>query len=108
MKKMICRSLLVAICSLVLACSGNKDGTPLIEESKLVPLLVDVHIAEAVIQDAPVAAKDSVAEYWYTYIFKQHKVEKASFEATMKAFRKDPKRMEKLYAKVQEAMEEKR
>ncbi len=72
------------------------------------PLLVDVHIAEVAIQDATTTAKDSVAELWYGYVFKQHGVEQEAFEKTMNVLRKDPKRIGKLYEKVQEELDKRK
>ncbi len=97
----------IGLCLLGFACGGGKEA-PEIPESKLVPLLVDVHIAEVAIQDAPTTAKDSVAELWYGYVFKQHGVEQEAFEQTMRALRKDPKRIGKLYEKVQEEMDKRK
>ncbi|MDZ4681435.1 MAG: DUF4296 domain-containing protein [Saprospiraceae bacterium] len=97
----------IAICLFCFACGAGKEA-PEIEESKLVPLLVDVHIAEVAIQDATATAKDSIAELWYGYVFKQHGVEQESFEQTMRALRKDPKRIGKLYEKVQEELDKRK
>jgi len=98
---------LTGLCLLAVACGGNEAG-PMIPEDKLVPLLVDVHIAEVAIQDATSSAKDSIATLWYGYVFKQHGVEQEAFEKTMQVLRKDPKRIGKLYEKVQEELEKRK
>lgn len=98
---------LIGLCLLGFACGGGKEVSE-IAESKLVPLLVDVHIAEVAIQDAPTAAKDSIAALWYGYVFKQHDVKQEDFEKTMLALRKNPKRIGKLYEKVQEELDKRK
>ena len=100
-------SFLIGLCLLGFACSGGKEASE-IEESKLVPLLVDVHIAEVAIQDATTTRKDSIAELWYGYVFKQHGVDQEAFEQTIRALRKDPKRIGKLYEKVQEELDKRK
>lgn len=100
--------ILIALCLLGFGCGGGGDADPVIPESKLAPLLVDVHIAEVAIQDAPAAAKDSVATLWYNFVFKEHGVKQEDFEKTMRVLRKDPKRIGKLYEKVQEELDKRK
>ena len=100
--------ILIALCLLCFACGNGGAGVPMIPESQLVPLLVDVHIAEVAIQDAPTAAKDSIATLWYGYVFKQHDVTQEDFEKTMLVLRKDPKRIGELYQKVQEELDKRK
>ncbi|NUN99774.1 MAG: DUF4296 domain-containing protein [Saprospiraceae bacterium] len=96
------------LCFLGISCGKDGSKAPVIPESKLVSLLVDVHIAEVAIQDAPAAAKDSVAALWYGYVFKQHNVQKEDFEQSIKALRSDPKRIGKVYEKVQEELDKRK
>jgi len=97
----------IAICLFCFACDGGTEASE-IEESKLVPLLADVHLAEVAIQDATTTTKDSIATLWYGYVFKQHGVTQEAFEKTMNVLRKDPKRIGKLYEKVQEELDKRK
>ncbi len=95
-------------CCCFFACSKGGGAAPVIDESKLPSLLADIHIAEVAIQDASTTTKDSIAELWYGVIFKEHGVDRKAFDETMRELRKDPKRVVKLYEKVQEELDKRK
>jgi len=85
----------------LLSCSGIKKKY-LIPENKMVPLLVDMHIADAIGLDYTLGQKqlriDSTA--LYGWIFEKHEVTKMQFDSTMSYYAKHPDRLNKIYEKV--------
>ena len=83
---------------------GEKPLPISISEEAMVPILRDVHIAEAALQTMPSNTRDSMAEIYYLQIFKIHGVTWDDFEQTMGVLREDPIRMERIYEKVMEEL----
>lgn len=81
------------------SCNGNKEKLP-IERDKLVDVLVDVHIAEAVLQEYTLQAKDSIGKAYYQKIYELHKVDEKAFNKSMYLIRQNPAAMESLYKDV--------
>ena len=90
---------------LFISSCGTEQSQLSISQDKLVEVLIDVHIAEAAAQTLRGATKDSVINAYYDQIFEIHGLNREEFETSMELLRTDPKRMEKLYAKVMEEME---
>ncbi|MDX1941434.1 MAG: DUF4296 domain-containing protein [Saprospiraceae bacterium] len=84
------------------ACTTENERPP-ISESKLVDILVDIHLAEAAIQEmSGFVQQDSVGKIYYDQIFRIHQVTQEDFNKTIYLMRMDPIRMEKVYKKVLE------
>lgn len=89
----------------IIACNG-KQGKPPIKENEMAKILVDVHVAESVMQELPISIKkDSIGKIYYSKIFKIHKVTAADFDRSMKIYQKNPAQMERLYKRVIEELE---
>ena len=87
--------------------SCGKSDLPLsIREEALIPILADVHLAEAALQNTYGAVKDSLSGLYYEQIFTIHGVSQADFEQTMSILREDPLRMERIYGRVLELLTE--
>ena len=90
------------IISLILFSCGNVKRKYLIPDKVLVPLLVDLHLADGVgaafrVLPLPENA-DSLA--LYTGIFEKHGVTRAQFDSTMTYYTDHPKNLIKIYDKV--------
>ncbi len=83
---------------------GEKPQAISISEEEMVPILRDVHIAEAALQALSSNSRDSMAEVYYLQIFKIHGVTWDDFEQTMGVLREDPIRLERIYEKVMEEL----
>ncbi len=76
-----------------------------IPEDRLVPLLAQIHEAEAIINEqTDTYVKDSLTDTYYDYLFQLYQVEEAEFEATMEILQEDMPRLERLYKKVLEEL----
>mgnify|MGYP006265899057 CR=1 FL=1 len=90
---------------LLLTLSCRTEEKLPIPEDRLVPLLANIHEAEALINEQTDAyAKDSLTDQYYDYLFELHQVEEAEFEATMAILQDDMPRLERLYIKVLEEL----
>ena len=76
------KSLVVFMVLLSLAACENKPAELLISEEQLVPLLADVHIAEAAMQHLRGELKDSMADVYYQELCEIHEVTKEDFDQT--------------------------
>ncbi|MGH1338623.1 MAG: DUF4296 domain-containing protein [Aureispira sp.] len=81
--------------------------TPLLSEEELIPILKDIHLAEAVLTEVMnKQEKDSLARLYYAQIFALHEVDTAKFDQTMNAYMTDPPALDSLYEAVIQALSE--
>jgi len=79
----------------------------LLSDEELIPILKDIHIAEALLTETvDRRAKDSLARLYYGQIFELHQVDSAIFEESMHAYFTDPPALDSLYQKVIDAIGE--
>jgi hypothetical protein len=73
------------ILALLIACSGGNLPKDVLSKKKLVPILVDIHLAEAINNQRfnLSITKDSLPEDLYLSICKKHKVERSVVEETL-------------------------
>ena len=91
--------ILVLVTVLFVAC-GNKENKIPMKESELVDLLIDVHVAEAAVQDLYGATKDSVGQAYYGQIYQIYDIDQNIFDTTMAVLRRNPKYAGSVYQKV--------
>ena len=85
----------------------EKKPSPLaISEPELIPILADVHIAEAALQHLRGELKDSMANVYYEQLYEIHEISEEDFGQTMEALREDPIRLERIYTQVIELISE--
>ncbi len=89
------------LCTIILSCSGVKKKY-LIPEKKLVPIIVDMNIADGIsFQYSPGTKRlnlDSAAVYGW--VLEKHNVTKAQFDSTIAYYTKHPDRLNRIYEKV--------
>jgi len=90
--------------ALVQACRQEAKAELLIPDDQLVDVLVDVHLAEAALQNRFGLAKDTLAERYYDKIFELHGIEQATFDETMERVRRDPEIAQRIYERVLEKL----
>lgn len=86
---------------ILLSCSGKKTKY-LIPEKKMVTLLVDMHVADAMGLDYTLSQRQLRIDSATLYggIFEKHGVTKKQFDSTVSYYTKRPDRLSKLYDKV--------
>lgn len=91
---------LPAVLVFLSACSGKSDWP--LPEKELIPLLVDVHLAESAASHLTGPVKDSVIQVYYNQIFTIHEMDSASFERVMAALDADPALMIEVYKQMED------
>lgn len=82
-----------------ISCNSGEEKPP-IDKEKLVQILVDVHIAEAAVQDYSGLQKDSIGKVYYKQLFSLHHVTEKDFYRSMYLIKQDPENLEALYKEV--------
>ncbi len=90
----------------LLSCNKNKTDLP-IERDKLIAILMDVHLAEAAMQETTLENKDSLGKLYYQKIFNLYGVTEAEFNKSMFLIRQNPKELDAIYKEVIETMDKK-
>jgi hypothetical protein len=88
MIRLILFSYLFFLCS----CKKDNDNVPYTLEyprEKLIPLMIDMHVAEAALQQFQTQEKDSMKAVFITQILKIHKLDKKDLEKIMSDLRSD-------------------
>lgn len=83
------------------ACNTNKAPQNIIERSKMINVLVDMHLADAVL--AKVNNTDTMlmmASSKYYFIFKKYQIDSAKFTNSLKYYNNEPDEFKKMYAEV--------
>lgn len=81
------------------ACHSDSHNLP-IPKDKLLPVLIDIHIVEAVVDNDSQAMKDSLTALYYSQIFEKHGVTAKDFDSTVKYMNERPKLMHDIYEDV--------
>lgn len=81
------------------ACDKEKKQLPISQE-KMIDILVDVHVAEAAMQELSSILRDSIGEIYYEQIFEMHGVTKDEFNKALYLIKQDPEQMERVYKDV--------
>ncbi len=97
--------LIFLLLSIIYSCNKNDRALP-IDRAKLVDILVDVHVAEAVLQEYTFPVKDSIGKAYYQKIFKLHQVNENEFNKSMYLLKQDPEALESVYKDVIAAIEQ--
>lgn len=87
---------------IIIALSGcNSDSSNLpIPKDKLLPVLIDIHLVEAVVDNDSQVMKDSLTALYYPQIFEKHGVTSKDFDSTVKYMNVHPKLMHDIYEDV--------
>lgn len=76
-----------------------------LDESTLVKVLADVHIAEVAVQNFAGSHKDSIKGVYYQQIYDIHGISENDFRASLQVLSDHQEKMEKLYKKVEKHLE---
>lgn len=95
--------LFMVILSLVTACREEAIPIPLSEE-KIIDVLIDLHMAESMINKLPLTDRDSVGHVYYRMIYREHGVAKESFDESIDILREDPIRLNAIYEQILEKL----
>jgi hypothetical protein len=79
-------------------CKVNR-GTPVIKKEKMVEILADIHLAQAVL-DQEVPPQGAKREYYYCNILERHGVTEAVFDSAIAWYATNMDIFEQVYAEV--------
>lgn len=92
-------------CFLLFATNCKKQEQMPINNDKMVKILADVHLAEALADERPQLNRDSLLQAYYAQIMAQHQVTRADYDSSMMVLTKKPFLMRKLYDEVLKTMQ---
>lgn len=81
------------------ACHSDRNNLPIPKE-KLLPVLIDIHMVEAVVDNDSQVMKDSLTTLYYPQIFEKHGVTAKDFDSTVKFMNERPQLMHSIYDDV--------
>lgn len=95
-------------CQGLLGCSGKPaPPRPDLPEARLVPVLADLHLAEALLTDhADKRLRDSLMTVYTRQILTLHGVQAQDVEQSLDAYFADPQALQSLYAQVEMRLEQ--
>ncbi|MFK7799851.1 MAG: DUF4296 domain-containing protein [Aureispira sp.] len=83
----------------------SPEQVPLMSKEELIPVLKDIHLAEALLTEIMnKQEKDSLARLYYAQIFEMHQVDSALFDQSMNAVMTNPIVLDSLYDGVIQAL----
>ncbi len=102
-------SSLLFIAVILFSCSEKKAmPTPdnLISIDSMVPILIDIHIADALLSDIRLHDKDlrDSTRSYYNYVFKKHEISRMQFDSSMRYYGESPKILLDIYDEVLKQM----
>lgn len=77
-----------------------------LSNEKLVPILCDVHLAEAALQSVHGALKDSLTGVYLAQICAIHNISRERLDALLEELRNNPDAMKKVYLEVGQRLQE--
>lgn len=94
--------LIILIAVLVLACSKNKIPKGILTEKQITPVLVELHLAEAINshRNTLEASRQNYPEDLYLTILKKYKLDQKVFEASVLYYGKHPDMYKPIYDEV--------
>ena len=102
------RALLIALTAFtLLACTRQDKKAPFpVPEAKMPAVLLDVHYAEAAMQNLYGDTRDSMAEVYYDQICAIHQIRREQLDEAMRRLRMEPDHMLAVYNRMLELMAE--
>ena len=85
------------------SCRDEEIPVPL-SEDKVIDVLIDIHMAESMLDKLPVADQDTVGHVYYRMIFREHGVSQDDFDRSMAVLREDPVRLNAIYEQILEKL----
>lgn len=86
----------------IVGCGKNRPPKGILEEDKMVEILIDIHLAEGLVSTFPIPYDSSRKLYPYleTEIFSKHQVPDSVFTLSLEYYMRDPVIMDRFYART--------
>jgi hypothetical protein len=84
------------------SCSKSRLPEGILNEDKMVEILVDIHLAEGIVSTFPIHYDSSRVLYPYfeMEVFKKHSVPDSVFKKSLEYYMRDVKVMDRMYART--------
>ena len=96
--------LLLTLLIMLSSCGDKVKNAPdnIVDESRLVPLLVDIHLTDAMLtkEKKPQTEKYEEAIKMYPAVLLKHNIDRAVFDSTIRYYVKSPEKFAKIYDDV--------
>lgn len=81
---------------------GRKDRNHVVEEEKMVEVMVDVHLAEAILRNKKISGEelDIITSDYYSRIFDKHDITKKQFDSSLVYYEKNVDQFNEIYEEV--------
>ena len=92
---------LLILILILTSCTADKEAVQLsTQHSQLLDLLVDIHYAEAALENLKLLEQDSLKVQYYTHILRYHGVTKEQIEEHMDDLRNNPVFLNQVYKEL--------
>ncbi len=90
--------------SILFGCSRSSGSQGILNKSKFVDVLVDIHMADAVlsVEGYRIYSDSTKIRLYYNDVLKKHNVTQQQIENTLKYYSKNPRQFENVYKEVSE------
>ena len=87
-------------------CSDSTPSTDALGEDEMVELLVDIHMADAIlaVSNFKIKRDTVVIEHYYNDVLKKHHTTQKQIENSIKYYSKKPRKFEKIYVQVSDKL----
>jgi hypothetical protein len=96
------KSLIILLITLIFSCSANRTPKGILSEKQIIPVLVELHLAEAIYTQryALEVSRENYQEDLYLTILKKYKLDQKVFEKSILYFGKHPEKYKPIYDEV--------
>jgi hypothetical protein len=95
-------ALIFSILIILFSCESEKLPEGILDEDKMVEVLIDIHLAEGLVSTFPIHYDSSRILYplFEKEVFKDHKIPDSVFRTSLEFYMKDTKTMDRIYART--------
>jgi hypothetical protein len=94
--------ILIFILIILFSCGRKKLPDGILDEDKMVEVLIDIHLAEGLVSTFPIHYDSSRVLYplLEKEVFKKHQIPDSVFRMSLEFYMKDTKTMDRMYART--------
>lgn len=89
----------------LLAACNTELPKGVLSPKKMIPIVEDIHIVDAMLLNSNISKGDSIALSYYAYIYNKHGISKEQFNTSIAYYAKNPKKLRKVYPQILERLE---
>jgi hypothetical protein len=92
----------ISVLAILFSCGGRKLPDGILDEDKMVEVLIDIHLAEGLVSTFPIHYDSSRVLYplFEKEVFKKHQIPDSVFRMSLEYYMQDTKTMDRMYART--------